>query len=44
MDNYQEQTETQTPDFIQMEHPWLEMPDSTLDEDIRFILDELRFA
>ena len=29
---------------IQTEHPWLELPESSLDEDIRYSLDELRFA
>jgi len=26
------------------DHPWLEVPDSSIDEDLRFTLDEIRFA
>ena len=26
------------------EHPWLEVPESSVDEDLRFSLDEIRFA
>ena len=29
--------------YIPEEHPWLEVPDSNLDEEVRFALDELRF-
>ena len=44
MDEVNEKTETQSPAFIWREHPWLELNDSTLDEDIRYTLDEIRFA
>ena len=42
METVQEQTETQIPSF-QQNHPWLEV-DGEVDEDIRYSLDELRFA
>ena len=40
----EEQSESKTSGFIQTEHPWLELQDSTLDEDMLYILDEIRFA
>ena len=40
-----EKEETQEqPVYVPEEHPWLEISDSTLDESIRFSLDELRFV
>lgn len=42
MDTTQEQTETQYQSF-QEGHPWLEV-DGAVDEDLRFTLDEIRFA
>jgi len=42
MDITQEQTETQIHSFPE-DHPWLEV-DGEVDEDLRFTLDEIRFA
>lgn len=38
-----EEPQTQ-PVYLPEEHPWLEVSDDSLDESIRFSLDELRFA
>ena len=38
------QQEEQQKEFIEEEHPWLTMTDSSLDEDLRYSLDEIRFA
>lgn len=42
MDNLQEQEETHVV-YSPEDHPWLEVP-GEVDEDLRFSLDELRFA
>ena len=42
MDNFQEQEETQIL-YSPEGHPWLETP-GEVDEDLRFSLDEIRFA
>lgn len=39
----QEETQTE-PVYIPEEHPWLENTDGTIDEVIRYSLDELRFG
>ena len=44
METKQEQ-QTETPDIIFREdHPWLEVPASSLDEDLRYTLDEIRIV
>lgn len=38
--------ETAAPDFDLKDHPWIEMPDEddTIDEAVRYSLDEIRLA
>lgn len=31
-------------DYVREDHPWIEMPLDSLDEDIRYSLDEIRFS
>ena len=42
METLQETIETQT-EYISPDHPWLEV-EGNIDEDLRYTLDELRFA
>ena len=38
-----QEEEIQT-DYIRENHPWLEMPEDSLDEAVRYSLDEIRLA
>lgn len=38
------QQDEETVVYNQEDHPWLEMPDDSLDEVVRYSLDEIRLA
>ena len=43
METVQEKTEPQA-EHISPDHPWLEIPNTDIDEEILYSLDEIRFA
>ena len=43
METKQTAEETHIPP-VQTAHPWLEVPESSLDDDLRYTLDEIRIA
>lgn len=41
---WKELSTERTIELIQSDHPWMELPESSLDEDLRYTLDEMRFS